>query len=140
MKKTYASRKGFTLLEVSVVTVLLGILTVSGASFFEHAARARMQARQRMAAVIRANSLMERVCQASDKTMYALGDGFLDPDNNMAHSSSAPSCFWTFDGKSLPFQIAYAPNSTEQAATIRVAVNFTDSHAVNLVAYRYCEE
>jgi prepilin-type N-terminal cleavage/methylation domain-containing protein len=140
MRRIKKSKRGFTLLEVSVVSVILGILTVGGASFFEHAARARMQARQRLAAVIAANSLMERVCQAADKTMYEMGDGYLDPNNHMAHSSTLPSSTWMFDGKSLPLRVSFSPSLTEQAATIKVGVNFNESQSVLLVAYRYCEE
>jgi prepilin-type N-terminal cleavage/methylation domain-containing protein len=141
MDGSVCRKKGFTLLEVTVATVIVGIMTVGGAAYFAHAARARMMARGMQAALIEANSLMERSFEISNSILYsnvvANNSGFLDLD--MQFQTSDPSSTWTFDTNVLPVSIELLPVAGVQAVSIKVTVTSSRGPAVVLSSSRCCE-
>jgi prepilin-type N-terminal cleavage/methylation domain-containing protein len=142
MNKALLSKRGFTLVEVMMATIILGIMTIAGSAYFAHAARARMMARGIQASLIEASSLMERAFEASDVTLYSnvLGSttGYLTRD--MVYKSSKPSEVWTFDGDStLPVLIELTPVEDLQALNIMVTVTPPRGPKATLLTIRCCE-
>jgi prepilin-type N-terminal cleavage/methylation domain-containing protein len=147
IKRKNASMSGFTLVEVMVASLLIGILTICGAVFFGNAARVRMDARLRQAALIQANSLMERAYEAADESVYASMGAkawfAVEADGSLSYSGVNPLETWTFDGKALPLSISFIKvGGWDRFVYITVAVNFDSGAAqtVTLTAYRYCED
>lgn len=145
MKTELTSKKGITLIEVVISMIIMGILAMSGASYFGSAARFRMQARHQQAALMQAESLMERAFSASGSNEFVSVSsdhhGFYDPDNAMAYTSSDPEATWLFDGSQLPQQVALAPaGGGLQAVKITATVSCIGLRPVILTAYRLCED
>jgi Tfp pilus assembly protein PilE len=145
VKRKNASASGFTLPGITAVALLIGIFAICCIVFFGNAARVRMDARQRQAALIQANSLMERAYEAADASVYAnMGAKAwfaVEADGSLSYSGVNPLETWTVDGKSLPLSITIEKvGGWDRFVDITVAVHFDSGTAetVTLNAYRYC--
>jgi hypothetical protein len=145
VKRKNSSTYGFTLPGIAAVALLIGIFAICCTVFFGNAARVRMDARQRQAALIQANSLMERACEAVDASVYtnmgAAAWFAVEADGSLSYSGVNPLETWTVDGKALPLSITVTKvGGWDRFVDITVAVNFDSgaARAVTLNAYRYC--
>jgi prepilin-type N-terminal cleavage/methylation domain-containing protein len=139
MKRKNASASGFTLVEVMVAVVIIGVLVVGGASYLAGAARLRVTARAQQAATIEANSLMEWACQVARRSHYDAAPGYFDPEDNMSFSGMNPSAQWTFDENGY-LESVRLDHAGHNIARITVTVSYFGGGTVTLTAYRYCEE
>ena len=143
MGKRKLAKRGMTLLEVMIAAVILGIMTVSGGSYFVHAAKLRMHVRAMQAATIEANSLMESAYGTLTESSYGNGTGYFDRDMN--YSSTDPNDQWQFDG--LPYDVtvlvtdAAGSSADNPAVDVTVTVEYDDARPpIVLTAYRHCGE
>lgn len=137
-KQGAKNKSGFSLLEVMAATIVLGIIAIASSSYFVHAARERMSARARQAALIEANTLMEQAFGAVHTGTYDSSPGYLS--SNMTYSSGNPGLIREFDGKNIPktIKVEPSPSGIDNLLKITVTVFFSDTQSVTLEAEKYC--
>lgn len=145
MKKVMFKKRGMTLVEVMLATVVMGIMAIALGAFFQHAAEWRMQSRRMQGALVEATSLMERAFAAVDMTDYDSGTGYLYPDGDMSHATSLnrwKKGHWVFDGNwRLRSQTEFEPVADSVALiTVTVWYDVARTQGVVLKAHRYCGE
>jgi prepilin-type N-terminal cleavage/methylation domain-containing protein len=136
-----SAKKGFTLIEVMIAALMVCVIAAGFATALSLAARQRMDARIRTAALVEANSSAEFVMAAANSVQVPKGHaGFLkiDPDEgvlSLTLESSDPHLQWDFDGQSYREQITATNNNNILYFQVSVFCNPTRPVTVRSEAY-----
>jgi prepilin-type N-terminal cleavage/methylation domain-containing protein len=133
------AKKGFTLLEVMLASLLACVIAVGFATALSLAARQRMEARIRTAALVEANSSAEFVLATANSNVVHRGEsGFLNIHTNnlsLTLEPSDPNLQWVFDGQSYREQITATNNNNILYFQVSVFCNPTRPVTVRSEAY-----
>lgn len=125
-------RKAFTLLELTVASIMLGVLVAVSVQFITAAGRAQMAVRHRQAAICEAANVMERLALRPWDELVP---------EAMAQVKLSPESRQSLPGAELKIEVDELPQDPS-ARRIAVAIHWEEGpegpqRPVRLVAWRY---
>jgi prepilin-type N-terminal cleavage/methylation domain-containing protein len=148
MKKRMCGREGFSLVEIMVAAVILSIILAGSAMFLISASRQRLLHRQKSAAMVLSNALLEEAYAVTSEATFSAGNTvFLLEDGDFSNAN--PGRSWEYDGETYPIVVRLEKNGDFADISSRVAyreyttmsnsVPVQTNLAVVLMARKYLE-